>query len=81
VAAAPSTSEVAGPVTAAAAVALNAVLLRGAARLARRDSAMAEADGYAAEKRFFRFSIIYLFGHFAALMADAVLAGLSLTGA
>jgi protoheme IX farnesyltransferase len=30
----------------------------------RRDEATAEADGYAAEKRLFRFSLGYLFLHF-----------------
>ena len=68
-------SAVAGPVTFAAAAVLNAMLILRALRLARRDTAAAEADGYAAEKRFFGFSIIYLFGHFAALICDALLAG------
>ena len=41
--------------------------------VARRDDAAAEADGYRAEKRFFRLSLSYLFLHFAALLADAAL--------
>jgi protoheme IX farnesyltransferase len=42
----------------------------------RRDEPTAEADGYAVEKRFFRFSLSYLFLQFGALMADAGLRGL-----
>jgi protoheme IX farnesyltransferase len=60
-----------GPVYLAAAVVLNALFLKGAIGLARRDEAMAEADRYAAEKRFFRFSLTYLFLHFGALLAQA----------
>jgi protoheme IX farnesyltransferase len=63
-----------GPVYVAAAVVLNALFLLGAWRIWRRDEATAEADRYAVEKRFFRFSLIYLFLHFGALLADAVLA-------
>ena len=68
-----------GPVYLTAAVILNAAFLTGALRIWRRDEARAEADGYAVEKRFFRFSLIYLFLHFGALLGDAVLvrAGLS----
>ncbi len=62
---------VGGPVYLAAAVILNALFLRGAITLARRDEAQAEADRYAAEKRFFRFSLTYLFLHFGALLAQA----------
>jgi heme o synthase len=32
---------------------------------------VAEADGYAVEKRVFRFSLYYLFLHFGALLVDA----------
>jgi hypothetical protein len=39
---------------------------------------MAEADGYAVEKRSSGFSLLYLFLHFGALLADAAL--LRLTG-
>ncbi len=62
-----------GPVYLACAVALNAWFLIGAYRIWRRDEAMAEADNFAVEKAFFRFSLYYLFGHFGALLADAAL--------
>jgi protoheme IX farnesyltransferase len=60
-----------GPVYLAAAVVLNLIFLAGAIRIARRDESIAEADGYAAEKRFFRFSLTYLFLHFGALLGQA----------
>ncbi len=62
-----------GPVYIAAALVLNAIFLIGAVRIWRRDEATAEADGYAAEKKFFRFSLLYLFLHFGALLVDATL--------
>ncbi|MCU0911173.1 MAG: heme o synthase [Rhodobacteraceae bacterium] len=67
-----------GPAYWTAAVLLNAWFLLGAARIWRRDEAAAEADGYAVEKRFFRFSLLYLFLHFGALLADAALGGAGL---
>jgi protoheme IX farnesyltransferase len=62
---------VAGPVYLAAAIVLNAIFLKGAWEIWRRDEATAEADAYATEKRVFRFSLYYLFLHFGALLADA----------
>ena len=69
-----------GPVYLAASLALNAVFIAGAVRLWRRSEAQAEADGYRAEKRFFRFSLAYLFGHFTALLAEAALRSFDLGG-
>jgi protoheme IX farnesyltransferase len=66
-------TSVAGPVYLAAAVGLNAIFLKHAFTVWRRDEATAEADGFAAEKRLFRFSLSYLFLHFGALLADAAL--------
>ncbi len=63
---------VAGPVYLAAAVVLNAIFLKGAWDIWRRDEDMAEADGYAVEKRVFKFSLLYLFLHFGALLIDAI---------
>ena len=62
-----------GPVYLAAAAVLNAGFILGGVRLWRRDEAAAEADGYRAEKAFFRFSLAYLFLHFGALLAEAAL--------
>ena len=63
---------VAGPAYIAAALVLNAFFLKGAWDIWRRDEDAAEADGYAVEKRVFRFSLLYLFLHFGALLADAL---------
>ena len=69
-----------GPVTLAVALVLNAMMLRGAWAIWRRDTALAESDGYAAEKRLFRLSLLYLFLHFGALLADATLQSFGLWG-
>ncbi len=61
-----------GPVSLAAAVVLNLMFVWGAAQICRRDEAAAQGDGYAAEKAFFRASLFYLFLHFGAFLADAM---------
>jgi heme o synthase len=66
-------SGIGGPFTLAVAVVLNGWFLVGAARIWRRDEAQAEADKYAVEKAVFRFSLSYLFLHFAAFLVEAVL--------
>jgi protoheme IX farnesyltransferase len=71
-------TSIGGPVFLAAALVLNAGFIIGAWRLWRRDEAAAAADGYRAEKAFFRFSLAYLFLHFVALLADAALRSLGL---
>ena len=72
VALAPGFSTSGGFIYLAAAVILNAWFLRLALPLWSRTEAQAEADAFAPEKALFRASIIYLFLHFAALMAEAV---------
>jgi len=64
-------TSIAGPVYLSAAIVLNAIFLKGAWDIWRRDEAEAEADAYATEKRVFRFSLSYLFLHFGALLVDA----------
>ena len=61
-----------GPVSLAAAVVLNLMFVWGAVQICRRDETVAQRDGYAAEKTFFRASLFYLFLHFGAFLADAV---------
>jgi len=68
-------TSIGGPVYLTVAVVLNAEFLRGAWRIWRRSEEQAEADKYKVEKAFFRFSLLYLFAHFAALLADAGLRG------
>ncbi len=67
---------VGGPITLVTAVVLNALFLKGAFDIWRRDDAAAEADSYKVEKKFFKLSLYYLFLHFAALLADSVIGGL-----
>jgi heme o synthase len=69
-----------GPVYLVTALALNARFIWGAVRIARRSETQAEADGYRAEKAFFRFSLAYLFLHFGALLVEASLPLLGLGG-
>ena len=69
-----------GPTYLAVALVLNAEFLRGAYRIWARPESVAEADHYKVEKSFFRFSLIYLFAHFAALLAELVLRSYGLGG-
>jgi protoheme IX farnesyltransferase len=66
-------SGVGGPVTLVTAVVLNLWFLKGAFAIWRRAETAATRDAYKTEKRFFRFSLYYLFLHFGALVADAAL--------
>jgi heme o synthase len=69
-----------GPVYLAVAVVLNLWFVKGAWAIRQRDETMAEADKYRVEKKFFRFSLLYLFLHFGALLAEAVLKNFGLGG-
>lgn len=62
-----------GPIYALTAIVLNALFLTGAVRIWRRDEAMSEADNFLVERRFFKLSLIYLFAHFLAILADMAL--------
>jgi protoheme IX farnesyltransferase len=75
-----SVTSIGGPLTLAVALVLNAWFVVGAFRIWRRDEAMAEADKYAVEKAFFRFSLLYLFLHFAAFLAEAALKSAGIGG-
>ena len=69
-----------GPVYMALALVLNLAFLRGAFRIWRRDETMSEADNFAVERSFFRLSLLYLFLHFGAILAEALLAHWGLGG-
>jgi heme o synthase len=75
----PAFTGIGGPVYLAGALLLNARLLSAAWRLWRRDAASAAADRHKAEKRFFGFSIFYLFLHFALFLAEAAMRAADLT--
>jgi heme o synthase len=66
-------TSIGGPFTLATAVVLNALFLKGAYDIWRRDEVQAEADKYAVEKMVFKFSLAYLFLHFAAFLVEAAL--------
>jgi protoheme IX farnesyltransferase len=66
-------TSIGGPLTLAVAVVLNLWFVVGAYRIWRRDEVMAEADKYAVEKAVFRFSLLYLFLHFAAFLVEVAL--------
>ncbi|WP_417808406.1 heme o synthase [Thioclava sp.] len=70
-------TSIGGPLYFATAIVMNALFIKGAIAIHGRSEAQAEADKYAVEKRFFYFSLIYLFGHFLALLGEA---GLSYLG-
>ena len=69
-----------GPLYMAVAVVVNALFVLGAVRIWRRDEDTAIGDGFAVEKRFFRLSLLYLFVHFGAFLAEAMLAPVGLGG-
>lgn len=59
---------------------LNLLFIRGAFRIWRRDEDMCEADNFAVERGFFKLSLLYLFLHFGAILAEAVLKPYGLGG-
>ena len=70
-------TSIGGFVYLAVALVLNGLFLRGAIGLWRREDEAAEGDEYKAERKFFRLSLVYLFAHFAALLVEAALRGVS----
>ncbi|MFX0543228.1 heme o synthase [Roseovarius sp. S4756] len=66
-------TSIGGPAYLLAAILLNALFLRGAWRVWRRDESAAKADNYAVEKTVFKHSLYYLFGLFVAILIDATL--------
>ncbi|MCB5410126.1 heme o synthase [Pseudogemmobacter faecipullorum] len=63
-------TSIGGPFSLAVAVVLNAIFLFGAFCIWRRDEVQAEADGYRVERRFFYFSILWLFLHFGSYLVE-----------
>ncbi|MBN8293183.1 heme o synthase [Rhodobacter sp. NTK016B] len=64
-------TSIGGPIYFAVSLVLNLLFVIGAFRLWMRREERAEADKYAAEKRFFALSLAYLFLHFAAFAVEA----------
>ena len=68
-----SFSSIGGPVTALFAIITNFVFIRGAFKLYYRNDTVANLDGYAAEKQFFKLSLLFLFVLFSSLVVDAMI--------
>ncbi|WP_425099219.1 heme o synthase [Tropicibacter sp. S64] len=64
-------TQVGGPVYLAVSVVLNALFLKGAWAIWRRDEDAAEADNFKVEKSFFKLSLLYLFALFGAILIEA----------
>ncbi|MFK7763221.1 MAG: heme o synthase [Roseobacter sp.] len=62
-----------GPIYLVTALVLNALFLKGAFDIWRRDEDIAETDNYSVEKSFFRLSLWYLFAHFGVILIEAAL--------
>jgi len=73
-------TSIGGPLYLAVAIVLNLMFLKYAVDIWRRDDAVAEADGYLSERKFFKLSLYYLFAHFTAIWAQAALASYNLAG-
>ena len=73
-------TNIGGPVYLTVALILNAMFLKGAWDIWRRDEDMAEADGYRREKKFFMLSLFYLFAHFGAIAIEAALTPFGMGG-
>ena len=58
----------------------NTIVLRDALRIWQRDEQASEVDNFKVERAFFKFSLIYLFVHFLAILAEALLAPYGLGG-
>ena len=69
-----------GPLYLGVSVILNLRFLLGVIKLWQRDEVQADADKYAVEKRVFRISLSYLFLHFGALLAEALLRAYGIGG-
>ncbi len=69
-----------GPVYLATSVLLNLGFLKGAYDIFKRDETQAEADDYKVEKQVFKFSLLYLFAHFVAILVEAFLANYGMGG-
>jgi len=64
-------TSIGGWVYLAVAVGFNLAFVKGAIAIYRRDEEASEADNYAAERKFFKLSLAYLFCHFGAILAEA----------
>ncbi|MGB7316565.1 MAG: heme o synthase [Planktotalea sp.] len=71
---------VGGPIYLGVAVILNALFIKGAWDIFRRDEDASEADNFKSERSFFKLSLLYLFAHFGAILIEALLSRFGLGG-
>lgn len=71
---------VGGPVYLVVATVLNALFLKGAWHIWRRNEDDSEADNFKVEKKFFKLSLLYLFALFGAILIDAGLLRMGILG-
>ena len=69
-----------GPVFIVTAIVLNALFLKGAIAISKRDETKSENDNFYVERKFFKFSLLYLFIHFGAVVIDRGMVQLALWG-
>lgn len=63
-------TSIGGPIYLATAIIMNALFVYGGWKILRRNEVIAEADGYAVERSFFKLSLYYTFAHFLALLVQ-----------
>lgn len=73
-------TSIGGPAYMAVAVILNGWFIKGAIDIWSRTDADSEADSHLVERKFFKFSLFYLFIHFGMLLVETSLAPLGLGG-
>lgn len=66
-------TSIGGPIYLAVAIVLNTLFVAGAFRIWRRNESVADADKFSVERWFFKLSLLYLFAHFVAILAEATL--------
>ncbi len=71
---------VGGPIYLAVAVVMNLLFLHGAWQIWRRNEDNSESDNFKVERNFFKLSLLYLFLHFGAILAEALLKPYGLGG-
>ncbi len=62
------------------AIVCTVIFMRDAIRISKRDEVVAEADGYAVEKAFFKFSLLYLALLFGAILIGSLIGPLGMFG-
>ncbi len=73
-------TSVGGPAYMAVAVIMNAWFIKGAVDIWRRTDADSDADSHLVERKFFKFSLLYLFVHFGMLLVEVTLTRFGMGG-